>query len=838
MINKYLVSNENYKVIVGKGGSSQYHENGYDSMIVDGNDEPLIIDDIKLIGFGGGRGYSYTTDSSILAKDGGSGGGGSGKSIQGNTYWDLDSKTYIAGGHDGGNHNGDGPTRYYNYYYDMYNGYNVYFSPFNGAAGGGAGEKGGSKPQYLGNKRYYSDSDIYDWGGDGILNDITGTPVYYAGGGNYGLINTDNYLLNDFYRSKGGGGLVHNFNNQDKINAQARHVPNLINYFDGIPHSGSGGGSCTLGYQSTTAGNGGSGIVIIKKSDVKNLKLHSGLKYYDLIKDYYKDENQEILNYESSTGIINTDKPIVFKNTGENQTNFDFKLENDGLYDILIVGGGGAGGIGNNYKDNIGSQNGGGGGGGGVVYMVNKYLISTENYKVIVGKGGSGELMENGYDSMILDDNNEPLIIDDIKLIGFGGGHGYSRGILASDGGSGGGATGKSIQGNTYWDGEKYIAGGHDGGRNSYGYHDWVNGKGGGGGGASQKGATNPAVSYIHSLMYDCGGDGILNTITGIPTYYAGGGNYPLMANYGILTDDRHRSKGGGGLAFTWKTSNKTVYDYIYELKGIEHTGSGGGGIYKYTNSIGSDGGSGIVILRKSENYKKIKMYLPIHKYFITESYINYDNSIIYETDKEIHNGTLNYLIQNNFGIDKKSEIISKSSYIKLEYYIFEKSEYPLNVLLNVENNNTCITFKYDISRSVNNVTKYIIKSNVLFNGNLVIGNVRYNNIKFGKLLLLSINNNNNNNNIIGLYNDDYISGDGDITIEYNENIKTSDLYLPRFIMKYKLKSILNSIAIGVDRLALPKYNYKNAIDNMLSQNLVYFIKFYCVFEIVTKVIS
>ena len=79
----------------------------------------------------------------------------------------------------------------------------------------------------------------------------------------------------------------------------------------------------------------------------------------------------------------------------------------------------------------------------------------------------------------------------------------------------------------------------------------------------------------------------------------------------------------------------------------------------------------------------------------------NVDNSITYKPDKEINYGVLNYLIENNFGIsDKKSEIVSKTSLIELQYLTFEKSDYPYNVIENrIDTYVKSILFKFDISR-------------------------------------------------------------------------------------------------------------------------------------------
>jgi hypothetical protein len=229
--------------------------------------------------------------------------------------------------------------------------------------------------------------------------------------------------------------------------------------------------------------------------------------------------------------------------------------------DILIIGGGGGGGNGTS-----GCWEPGGGGAGGVVYMVNK-TISAGSYNIIVGNGGSAQT--NGVDSSIKIDASNFLIYDGISLIGRGGGAGATNNGTGSNGGSGGGGThpttngGTSTQGNTYWNGSAYIAGGYNGEKPGAGS------RGGGGGGSFENGGTD-GIGY--------GGDGLSVSITGTATFYAGGGSaYPNNTTSG--------NDGGGG--------------YL-NLAGTANTGGGGGGGYNAANGVstGGAGGSGVVIIR------------------------------------------------------------------------------------------------------------------------------------------------------------------------------------------------------------------------------------------------
>ena len=111
------------------------------------------------------------------------------------------------------------------------------------AGGGGAGGVGGTSNDYYGGV-----------GGPGILNDISGTPIYYAGGGG-GNIQYGPYPGGA--GGIGGGG------------AGAPGMDNGSFYgYDGLQNTGGGGGGCHYNAPATgTVGResrGGSGIVIVR----------------------------------------------------------------------------------------------------------------------------------------------------------------------------------------------------------------------------------------------------------------------------------------------------------------------------------------------------------------------------------------------------------------------------------------------------------------------------------------------------------------------------------------------------------------------------------------------
>jgi len=215
---------------------------------------------------------------------------------------------------------------------------------------------------------------------------------------------------------------------------------------------------------------------------------------------------------------------------------------------------------------------GGGGGAGGIVYIINKTL-NAGTYKINVGKGGASNTNGNNSTITYSDDNN--ITFDNIQLIGRGGGNGASSaGGIGSDGGSGGGGChpstngGLATQGNTFWNGTSYVAGGFNGGKAA------ANSRGAAGGGAGEIGETDGA---------GFGGDGRSVDISGVNTFYAGGGN-------AFPNSSTTRSDGGGG------TLNGTS-GYQNGGNALPNTGSGGAGSYSPGYS-GGTGGSGIVIIK------------------------------------------------------------------------------------------------------------------------------------------------------------------------------------------------------------------------------------------------
>lgn len=217
--------------------------------------------------------------------------------------------------------------------------------------------------------------------------------------------------------------------------------------------------------------------------------------------------------------------------------------------EVLVVAGGG-GGSENQYDD------GAGGGAGGVVYNSN-FLVTDQDYSVVVGSGGA--VYANGQNSSF----------GSLVAIGGGRGGGHRGGASGANGGSGGGSGGQYSGTDNNQNGLGVSGQGNSGGKSvSYG------GGGGGGAGKSGEGASVWQVGGN-------GGDGLPFYIdNGLLKYYGGGGGGFPNGLGGI---------GGGGSA---------------GVAGQVNTGGGGGG-GKTTGLRAQPGGSGVVIIKFSRSKVK-----------------------------------------------------------------------------------------------------------------------------------------------------------------------------------------------------------------------------------------
>lgn len=249
-----------------------------------------------------------------------------------------------------------------------------------------------------------------------------------------------------------------------------------------------------------------------------------------------------------------------------------FEVTRGGEVDILVVGGGGAG----------AQRHGGGGGAGG---MVEAFSVPVQNisYSITVAGGSLGSLSDGSDVETTTSVSNSTAL----GLTAVGGGSGAISDVPGRPGGSGSGAR-TSSPGEGLQPTQSQPAGlsvFQYGNRGGFGHVDTQSGGGGGGAGQVGGDGTGPQVGK--------GGDGRQSNISGVNTFYAGGG-----AGAGREAD--HSSGQGapniGGLGGGGSSRRGSLGGE----DGHPNTGGGGGGSHDQNNPRikGGDGGSGIVIIR------------------------------------------------------------------------------------------------------------------------------------------------------------------------------------------------------------------------------------------------
>jgi len=235
--------------------------------------------------------------------------------------------------------------------------------------------------------------------------------------------------------------------------------------------------------------------------------------------------------------------------------------------DYLVVAGGGAGG---NY---------GGGGAGGLRSTVtatggggaleSALSLTTQTYTVTVGAGGSGAVQNNPT-------NGSNSVFGAITSTGGGRGSFNINGVGPTNpnaGGSGGGGIWNGGAGGAASPSGQGFAGGAGHVNNSSPF------AAGGGGGAGAVGQAGQAT------IGGNGGAGVATVISGTSVTYAGGGGGGHFNGSGSNSSGGAGGGGTGGKADAGETAGTT------------NTGGGGGGSGT-SDAIGTNGGSGIVIIR------------------------------------------------------------------------------------------------------------------------------------------------------------------------------------------------------------------------------------------------
>jgi len=463
-----------------------------------------------------------------------------------------------------------------------------------GGGGGGSGAVGNDGSVFF-NNLFSQTGVVYYYrggqGGIGLSNNITGSDVYYAGGGTAGVNTNRDTDTSPHELVLGGGG----------IGARAPNA-NGGNGTNGLGGGGGGGD-----WERTAGTTGGSGIVIIRY-------LLGTIPSTNLL--------------TSAPTVISptmTESIRTFAHSGgtEAQTSHTITVGQNTICDILIVGGGGAG----------GTYIGGGGGAGGVLYIQNA-TVPSGTYNIQIGKGGTGF---NGMGNSTTAQNGSSSKAFGIEV--FGGGYGGSGGWgtqgaggIGQTGGSGGSSGGG---GSTYISGVGFGSGGsiiqpsftssvitvntynYYGGNGAAGYRHSSGSPSAGSNGGGGAGGNAPVNT--NDLNAGAGADGIAINITGTSYFWGGGGG---GGQYGGGKAGNGGKGGGGGGNGSESTEGVGIggtggitlgQDGDPEGDGTPTagnggagTGGGGGGAGRTTgspNAISGSGGSGIVVIRVREGY-------------------------------------------------------------------------------------------------------------------------------------------------------------------------------------------------------------------------------------------
>ena len=449
-----------------------------------------------------------------------------------------------------------------------------------GGGGGGANAIGGTAEYVSGLFADPSNTIQYSRGGkggDGKPNTITGTTVYYGGGGTGGA-NTDNQTDTSIQIAPlGGGGL-------------GSRTPNGIGT-DGTNGLGGGGGGGD--WQRTGTGTkGGSGVVIIKYNTSIQLTSQNTITSTPVV----------TTTSGVTTGTIGTDRYIILTyttdNTGTGQTQYNINVPTDNIIcDILMVGGGGAG----------GKDIGGGGGGGAVLYGTNISIPKT-SYILKVGRGATpGEVRgksTEGFGATVLGGGCASNTGWDPPNANGGGNSGGSgaggKGVQAGYATPLGGRIGISTKGPIM--ASSIFYNGNLGGNGLVQGASGTKVAGGGGGGAVSNGGDGNSTTGRGGD----GGDGVEINILGTSYWWGAGGGGDTEGINNTITGG-NGGKGGGGAGtgsqagVFVQTINGNVGTNGYGTASGKNagngTGSGGGGA-RYTDTVGGNGGSGIIIIR------------------------------------------------------------------------------------------------------------------------------------------------------------------------------------------------------------------------------------------------
>jgi hypothetical protein len=244
------------------------------------------------------------------------------------------------------------------------------------------------------------------------------------------------------------------------------------------------------------------------------------------------------------------------------------------LVECLVVAGGGST---LTYTPGGSAVPAGGGGAGAVIVHSSLALNFNTNYAITVGAGGAVKLVNASTYQTSGNPGSDSSFSTLIVAKGGGGGGFYAAGGAGGSGGGGGWdqtAGGSAVVGTT-GGGVGYANAGGTGASIS------VGGAGGGGAGAAGAAGGNQGANGTP------GGIGILNSFSGVATYYGGGGG-------GASSYANGGTGGAGGLGGGGRGAS--VNSGVVSTSGQPNTGGGAGA--NVNGMAGASGGSGIVIVR------------------------------------------------------------------------------------------------------------------------------------------------------------------------------------------------------------------------------------------------
>lgn len=585
----YAVSyNTSYTIIVGAGGVGSPHASSPFTMRGGVNSQFADIES-----FGGGAGYSgentFHQRQYALGHSGGSAGGSSSRSGQGTSPVGNLPQVDPPQGNPGGRWFARGPLP------------GPQMPPNSSAGGGGAGGVGGNGPQSPSNGAAGP-------GGAGRSSNITGTVIFYAGGGGGAAPKSPTAPTARAPGGIGGGGAG------SQANPPA--TPDALKAANsGVQFTGGGGGG--NGHPGLAGGSGGSGIVIIRvpflspryliSESANSIQNGANITFSVFATNI---ANNYIVNYRTSGAVVNLD--FLEGNTGtitivDNRANLlltsnvletkSFTLE---LFD-------------SNFADNVVVTS-------NVVTIIKPIYMEATGGSITNSGGFRLHAFTTSGNLTIISAGSSPTIIQTLIVAGGGGGSGGPNYTFSGAGGGAGGLQDTQYEMPSSFTGNVVVvvgAAGDGGGQGSPSSIFNLTSTGGGTksyptstsnsspGGSGAGGQYNPGGSFSGAAGAGVPGQGFSGGPGGPPVavFSSGGGGGAGQAGSAAIPDAAHNSGktsswGGNGLPVTWVTpaygAAAVATGSNMALPGRWFAGGGGAGTTPQRNhGHGGHGGGG-----------------------------------------------------------------------------------------------------------------------------------------------------------------------------------------------------------------------------------------------------